>query len=132
MLCEGLNCQRLTHGQTLWTRFFDGAETCPLGGSSSENAGYARLGMHVRSAIASQLATGRALREAARLGKNYVQKAIEHGYAIGKGAGPLDHFYRSHQERALRGVHEVPQHGMLRRPSREITERFILMCNFGA
>jgi hydroxymethylpyrimidine/phosphomethylpyrimidine kinase len=64
------------------------------------------------SAIAAQLALGRGLREAVMLAKAYVVKAIENGFAIGKGPGPLDHFYRAHYEPPLRGVHEVPQHGM--------------------
>ena len=46
------------------------------------------------------------------LAKAYVHKAIEKSFSIGKGPGPLDHFYRSHQEPPPRGVHEVPQHGL--------------------
>ncbi len=91
---------------------FDGAEMFTFGGDQVKTLNTHGSGCTFASAIASQLATGRALREAVLLAKTYVQKAIEHGYAIGKGAGPLDHFYRSHQEPALRGVHEVPQHGM--------------------
>jgi hypothetical protein len=55
------------------------------------------------------------------LAKAYVTKAIEKGYSIGKGPGPLDHFYRIHQEPPPRGVHEVPQHGM--HPASEPTSR---------
>ena len=91
---------------------FDGTEMFTFGGDQVKTLNTHGSGCTFASAIASQLATGRALREAVTLAKTYVQKAIEHGYAIGKGAGPLDHFYRSHQEPALRGVHEVPQHGM--------------------
>ena len=50
--------------------------------------------------------------EAATLAKAYVTKAIEKGYAIGKGRMPLDHFYRLKIEPLARGTHEVPQHGM--------------------
>ena len=64
------------------------------------------------SAIAAQLATGQQLRDAAILAKAYVTKAIEKAYAIGMGAGPLNQLFRFHQEPPLRGVHEVPQHGM--------------------
>ena len=91
---------------------FDGTEMFTFGGDQVKTLNTHGSGCTFASAIASQLATGRALREAVLLAKTYVQKAIEHGYAIGKGAGPLDHFYRSHQEPALRGIHEVPQHGM--------------------
>jgi len=41
-----------------------------------------------------KLAAGRGLVEAATLAKAYVTKAIEKGYAVGKGRVPLDHFYR--------------------------------------
>jgi hydroxymethylpyrimidine/phosphomethylpyrimidine kinase len=64
------------------------------------------------SAIAAQLATGQQLREAAILAKAYVTKAIEKAYPIGTGTGPLNQLFRFHQEAPLRGVHEVPQHGM--------------------
>jgi hydroxymethylpyrimidine kinase/phosphomethylpyrimidine kinase len=91
---------------------FDGTEMFTFGGDQVKTLNTHGSGCTFASAIASQLATGRPLREAVLLAKTYVQKAIEHGYAIGKGAGPLDHFYRTHQEPALRGIHEVPQHGM--------------------
>lgn len=91
---------------------FDGTEMFTFGGDQVKTLNTHGSGCTFASAIASQLATGRPLREAVLLAKTYVQKAIEHGYAIGKGAGPLDHFYRTHQEPTLRGIHEVPQHGM--------------------
>jgi hydroxymethylpyrimidine/phosphomethylpyrimidine kinase len=90
----------------------DGAGILILGGDHIKNENTHGSGCTLASAIAAQLACGRALREAAMLAKAYVTKAIEHGFAIGKGAGPLDHFYRSHHEPPARGVHEVPQHGM--------------------
>lgn len=83
-----------------------------LGGDHVKNENTHGSGCTFASAIAAQLACGRALREAAMLAKAYVTKAIEHGFSIGKGAGPLDHFYRSHYEPPARGIHEVPQHGM--------------------
>jgi len=91
---------------------FDGKEMMTFGGDQVKTPNTHGSGCTFASAIAAELACGRPLREAVLLAKTYVQKAIEHGYAIGKGAGPLDHFYRTHQEPALRGVHEVPQHGM--------------------
>jgi hydroxymethylpyrimidine/phosphomethylpyrimidine kinase len=83
-----------------------------LGGDHVKNENTHGSGCTFASAIAAQLACGRALREAAMLAKAYVTKAIEHGFSIGKGPGPLDHFYRSHHEPPARGIHEVPQHGM--------------------
>jgi hydroxymethylpyrimidine/phosphomethylpyrimidine kinase len=91
---------------------FDGTEMFTFGGDQVKTLNTHGSGCTFASAIASELATGRALRDAVLLAKTYVQKAIEHGYARGKGPGPLDHFYRTHQEPALRGIHEVPQHGM--------------------
>jgi hydroxymethylpyrimidine/phosphomethylpyrimidine kinase len=91
---------------------FDGAEMMVLGGDHVKTENTHGSGCTFASAIAAQLAGGHPLREATMLAKAYVTKAIENGFAIGKGAGPLDHFYRSHHEPPLRGIHEVPQHGM--------------------
>jgi hydroxymethylpyrimidine/phosphomethylpyrimidine kinase len=91
---------------------FDGMEVLRFGGEHLKSENTHGSGCTFASAIASQLACGRPLREAVLLAKAYVTKAIEKGYAIGKGPGPLDHFYRIHQEPPPRGVHEVPQHGM--------------------
>jgi hydroxymethylpyrimidine kinase/phosphomethylpyrimidine kinase len=90
----------------------DGAEVFILGGEHVKNDNTHGSGCTFASAIAAHLASGHRLREATVLAKAYVTKAIEHGFAIGKGAGPLDHFYRSHSEPPARGIHEVPQHGM--------------------
>lgn len=51
-------------------------------------------GCTLSSAIASFLAKGHTLDEAARLAKDYISKAIEAGagYRIGKGHGPVHHF----------------------------------------
>jgi len=92
--------------------FFDGSEVMALGGDRIKTEHTHGSGCTFASAISAQLALGRGLPEAVMLAKAYVTKAIEHGFAIGKGPGPLDHFYRSHQEPPPRGVHEVPQHGM--------------------
>jgi hydroxymethylpyrimidine/phosphomethylpyrimidine kinase len=91
---------------------FDGEEMLRFGGDHIKSENTHGSGCTFASAIAAQLAHGRPLREAVLLAKAYVTKAIEKGYAIGKGPGPLDHFYRIHTEPPARGVHEVPQHGM--------------------
>jgi hydroxymethylpyrimidine/phosphomethylpyrimidine kinase len=91
---------------------FDGVEVLRFGGDHVKSDNTHGSGCTFAAAIAAQLACGRPLREAVLLAKAYVTKAIEKGYAIGKGPGPLDHFYRIHQEPPPRGVHEVPQHGM--------------------
>jgi len=91
---------------------FDGAEVLTLGGERVKSENTHGSGCTFASAITAQLASGRPLHEAVLLAKAYVTKAIEKGFAIGKGPGPLDHFYRIHHEPPPRGVHEVPQHGM--------------------
>ncbi len=91
---------------------FDGAEVLALGGERVKSENTHGSGCTFASAIAAQLATGRALHEAVLLAKAYVTKAIEKGFVIGKGPGPLDHFHRIHYEPPPRGVHEVPQHGL--------------------
>jgi hydroxymethylpyrimidine/phosphomethylpyrimidine kinase len=91
---------------------FDGEEITQLGGDRVKADNYHGTGCTFASSIAAQMASGRGLTEAAMLAKAYVTKAIEKGYAIGKGRIPLDHFYRLRTEPPARGIHEVPQHGM--------------------
>jgi hydroxymethylpyrimidine/phosphomethylpyrimidine kinase len=91
---------------------FDGTELVSLGGDRVKTDNMHGTGCTFASALAAQLALGRPLMEAAMLAKAYVTKAIEKGYAIGKGRVPLDHFYRQRIEPPARGIHEVPQHGM--------------------
>lgn len=91
---------------------FDGTEMQVLASDRVKTENTHGSGCTFASAIASQLALGRPLPEAVMLAKAYVTKAIEKAFSIGKGPGPLDHFYRTHQEPATRGIHEVPQHGL--------------------
>jgi hydroxymethylpyrimidine/phosphomethylpyrimidine kinase len=91
---------------------FDGSELVQLGGDKVKVENTHGTGCTFASALTAQLAAGRSLIEAATLAKAYVTKAIEKGYAIGKGRIPLDHFYRLKIEPLARGTHEVPQHGM--------------------
>ena len=91
---------------------FDGTEVLTFGGDHVKTENTHGSGCTFASAIAAQMACGRPLRDSVLLAKAYVTKAIERGFAIGKGPGPLDHFYRSHQEPPPRGIHEVPQHGL--------------------
>src|SRR5262244_1612741 len=91
---------------------FDGSEMVQLGGDKVKTENTHGTGCTFASALLAQLAAGRGLIEAATLAKAYVTKAIEKGYAIGKGRVPLDHFYRLKIEPLARGTHEVPQHGM--------------------
>lgn len=49
-------------------------------------------GCTLSSAIASYLALGYSVEEAAKLSKDYITKAIENSFSIGKGVGPVGHF----------------------------------------
>ena len=91
---------------------FDGKEVFQLAGDRAKEETLHGTGCTFASAFTAQLAAGRPLFEAATLAKAYVTKAIEKGYAIGKGRIPLDHFYRQRIEPPARGIHEVPQHGL--------------------
>jgi hydroxymethylpyrimidine/phosphomethylpyrimidine kinase len=44
--------------------------------------------------VAAELSLGHALPEAAGLAQQYVAGALAHGIAIGRGHGPLNHFWR--------------------------------------
>jgi len=91
---------------------FDGNELVQLAGDKLKLENTHGTGCTFASALAAQLAAGRGLVEAATLAKAYVTKAIEKGYAVGKGRVPLDHFYRLKIEPLTRGTHELPTHGM--------------------
>ncbi len=56
-------------------------------------------GCTLSAAIAAHLAKGRDLGEAVRLGKDYVTGALRHSFDIGKGPGPLNHFWDSSEGR---------------------------------
>jgi hydroxymethylpyrimidine/phosphomethylpyrimidine kinase len=90
----------------------EGSNMDTFGGDHVKSENTHGSGCTFSSAVAAQLACGQQLREAVILAKAYVFKGIEKSYGIGKGPGPLNHFYRFYQEPPLRGVHEVPQHGM--------------------
>lgn len=100
------------HMQKAIDVLFDGTEPFILGSEHVKTENTHGSGCTFSSAIAAQLALGKGLAEAVMLAKAYVTKAIEKSYAIGKGPGPLHHFYRFFQEPALRGVHELPTHGI--------------------
>jgi len=89
---------------------FDGTEAVKFDGERVRSDNTHGSGCTLSSAIAAQLAHGKPLREAVLLAKVYVQKAMEHAYATGKGPGPLNHFFRTQVESAPRGVHAEELH----------------------
>ena len=50
-------------------------------------------GCTLSSAIAANLAKNMTMEEAVKEGKRYITVAIEHGFELGKGVGPTNHFY---------------------------------------
>ena len=91
---------------------FDGTEALTLGGDHvRQNTPTGRAAPSPQR-LPRNLLSGAACAKRRCLPKPMSPKAIENGFAIGKGPGPLDHFYRAHHEPPPRGIHEVPQHGM--------------------
>ena len=82
------------HLQKAIDLLYDGAEVLTFGGDHLKSENTHGSGCTFASAIAAQLACGRQLPEAVMLAKAYVVKAIEKGFAPGKGKGALNHFYR--------------------------------------
>lgn len=64
------------------------------------------------SALAAGLAAGRPLVDSVVLAKAYVAQAIEKSHPVGKGKGPLNHFYRQQDSQVVhsRSTH-VPEEG---------------------
>ncbi len=50
-------------------------------------------GCTLASAIAAQLARGKPIADAIEAAKTYTTEAIRHGFSLGQGHGPTDHFY---------------------------------------
>lgn len=73
---------------------YDGKEFAPFGGQKVKSENTHGTGCAFSSAVAANLAQGRQLPDAVMLSKAYVVKAIEKGFATGKGKGALNHFYR--------------------------------------
>jgi hydroxymethylpyrimidine/phosphomethylpyrimidine kinase len=55
-------------------------------------------GCTLSSAIAANLAKNMNMEEAVREGKRYITVAIEHGFELGKGVGPTNHFYELYEK----------------------------------
>ncbi len=74
--------------------FFDGNDFSYLYHRKIKTKNTHGTGCTLSSAIASYLAKGFAVYEAVASAKEYVSAAIEHSFAIGKGAGPVNHMYK--------------------------------------
>jgi hydroxymethylpyrimidine/phosphomethylpyrimidine kinase len=73
---------------------FDGHTFTELRGPRLVSRSAHGSGCSFSAALAANLALGRSLPDATRLAKAYVAGAIEHGLPIGRGHGPMDHFWK--------------------------------------
>lgn len=89
---------------------YDGKEFLPFGSERVRSENTHGSGCTFASAVAANLALGKQLPDAVMLAKAYVAKAIEKGYAIGKGPGSLNHFHRFQQEPGYRPSEPAPAH----------------------
>jgi hydroxymethylpyrimidine/phosphomethylpyrimidine kinase len=70
---------------------FDGERSIEFRSPRFDNRHTHGTGCTLASAIASFLARGREMADAVGAAKGYVSGAIEHGFALGSGIGPVDH-----------------------------------------
>ncbi|MEO5875263.1 MAG: bifunctional hydroxymethylpyrimidine kinase/phosphomethylpyrimidine kinase [Streptosporangiaceae bacterium] len=73
---------------------FDGESSYRFTGPRHANTHTHGTGCTLASAIASHLALGLPMPEAVEKAKEYVTGAIEQGFALGSGIGPVDHAWR--------------------------------------
>lgn len=72
---------------------FDGTHFTYFRGSRIQSNNTHGTGCTLSSAITSNLANEDELVDAIRQAKNYITTAIKHSFSIGKGVGPVHHFY---------------------------------------
>ena len=73
---------------------FDGSDLLELRGPRVETRHGHGTGCTFGAALAAGLALGRPLPAAARAAKRYVEQALRHALPLGRGPGPLDHFWQ--------------------------------------
>ena len=74
--------------------FFDGVEFTEFTSERFDTVNTHGTGCTFASAAAAGLAQGKPLLEAVALAKEYVTEAIRNSYPLGRGHGPVHHFYR--------------------------------------
>ncbi len=90
VLVKGGGMEGDLRGVDVW---FDGQEVTVLKTETVDTTDTHGTGCTLSAAIAANLATGAAPLEAVTLAKNYVTTALKHALRIGKGQGPVGHFF---------------------------------------
>ncbi|NME83942.1 bifunctional hydroxymethylpyrimidine kinase/phosphomethylpyrimidine kinase [Clostridium sp. SM-530-WT-3G] len=72
---------------------YDGKEFVLLPQEKIDTVNTHGTGCTLSSAIAANLAKGMDMKDAVIEGKKYITNAIKHGFKLGKGVGPTNHFY---------------------------------------
>ncbi|MEE8370336.1 MAG: bifunctional hydroxymethylpyrimidine kinase/phosphomethylpyrimidine kinase [Dehalococcoidia bacterium] len=85
-------------GDTALDLLYDGRRFRSYAASRVETGGGHGTGCTFASALATFLARGEPLAEAVGRAKEYVTEALRHAYPIGRGQGPVHHFFRFWQE----------------------------------
>ena len=80
---------------------FDGQKLHYFKGKRVESTSTHGTGCSLSSAIASDLANGMSLVDAVAEAKQYVYEGIAHAEPIGKGHGPIHHFYELYKKAGL-------------------------------
>ena len=81
-------------GTRLVNLLFDGRDFTEVASDRVETSSTHGTGCTFAASIAAHLAWGRALPDAVRGATEYVAGAIAHAVPIGRGHGPVDHFWR--------------------------------------
>jgi hydroxymethylpyrimidine/phosphomethylpyrimidine kinase len=99
----------------LFYDFNDGESLTEFTGEKVRSENTHGTGCAFSSALAANLAHGRALADSVVLAKAYVAEAIRKGHSLGKGKGLLNHFYRTESgdvvhSRSIHTPEEGPAH----------------------
>jgi hydroxymethylpyrimidine/phosphomethylpyrimidine kinase len=90
VLIKGGGMTGKLRGVDIW---FDGQEWETLTTKTVETSNTHGTGCTLSAAIAANLALGEDLKTAVKKAKDYLTNALAHSLAIGKGTGPVGHFY---------------------------------------
>jgi hydroxymethylpyrimidine/phosphomethylpyrimidine kinase len=83
--------------------FYDGQHYHEFGAARVDTTSTHGTGCTFAAAIAAALAKGSAPRQAVAMAKAYVTKAMQMSFPVGRGHGPVHHFFRYWQD--IEGVH---------------------------